>query len=105
MKKPKAKLEVTTDPDDIAGCHSVVCSPALDNEPLLLPDNVMDWCAKCGCKVQLRPQVPPGPERICFPCAVPELKKQMAKGEDVTLMITPKTVQEVKAYLRKQRKE
>lgn len=104
-KEPKAKLEVATDPDDIAGCDFIVCAPAPDNMPLILPGNVMDWCVKCGCKVQHRPNLPPGPKHICSPCALPDVQEQLAKGEEVTMLITPKTVEEVNEYLRKQRKE
>ncbi len=102
-KEPK--LEVVTDVDDIIGCNIVVCAPAPDNQPLILPDNVMDWCARCGCKVQHRPDIPPGPERVCTPCAQPEIEAELAKGEEVTFMVTPKTIRDVKEWLRKQRKE
>lgn len=93
-KKPK--LEMADNDDDIIGCDYCVCAPAKEGKPLIFPDNIMDFCVVCGCKVQLRPNVPPGPKRICYGCA----KAQM-KDEDVTVMITPKTVAEIKEWIKK----
>ncbi len=95
----KFKMEVVTDPDDIIGADCVVCATCEEGQPLLLPDNVMDFCRQCGVKVQLRPDVPPGPKRDCYPCAKVELEAEVAKGEDVVIMLTPKTIREVAEYL------
>src|SRR5882672_4719728 len=65
----KTKLELADSDDDIIGCEYCICAPAKDGKPLIFPDNVMDFCVVCGCKVQLRPNVPPGPKRICYGCA------------------------------------
>ena len=105
MSNNKLKLEVVKDQEDIAGCHIIVCARARDNEPLLLPDNKMDFCSRCGHKVQFRPNLPPGPEFVCFDCMQPEIDAELAKGGEVTMLITPKTVREVSEYIRKQRKE
>ncbi len=104
-KKPKLGFEVAESQDDIIGCDIVVCARAEDNKPLLMPDNVMDLCSRCGCKVQLRPYVPPGPKRVCHECGLLDLQEQAQQGEEVVIMLSPKTVREVKEYLHRKLKE
>lgn len=76
MPKPKTALERmlddiggkfnVADQDEIMACDFVVC--VLADLGLMLPDNVYDFCCKCDRKVQLRPDVPRGPKRICYDC-------------------------------------
>jgi hypothetical protein len=68
--------------------------------PLLLPDNLIDLCSKCGEAIQHRPHVPKRPPKICWQCVEPVAKAEAAKGELVTL-ITPTTAAEVAAHFRK----
>lgn len=97
----KLKIELA-DQDDIAGADYVACAPATDNQPLLLADNVMDFCCQCGCKVQLRPDVPPGPKRICSGCALGNMEND---PEPHTVMVTRKSLEEAREYFRKHKKE
>lgn len=93
------KVEVVQDQDDISGCDYIVCAPAPDGLPLIMPDNVMNFCCKCGCKVQHRPGLPPGPKHICSLCVMEDIKAEEAKGEETTMMVTQRTLDEVREYL------
>ncbi|WFU42626.1 hypothetical protein QA640_09280 [Bradyrhizobium sp. CB82] len=64
---------------EAATADFVVCVLYLAEEGLLLPDNVLDRCWKCGRRVQLRPTVPTGPRRICIEDAILEVE---AHGQD-----------------------
>lgn len=101
MKKPKVSFEVVQSADEVSAAEFIVCAPTVDNMPLLMPDNVMDFCVECGCKVQHRPNLPAGPKHICYQCA-----NEAMKGEtEVTVMVTPKTLAEVSEYFKKHNKE
>ena len=67
--------------------------------PLLLPDNLIDLCSKCGEAIQHRPHVPKRPPKICDDCAGPIMDTEAAKGE-LVVMITPKTAGEVAEWLK-----
>lgn len=86
------------EPDDAEDCDGVICQRL--TSPLLLPDNLIDLCSKCGEAIQYRPHAPKRPPKICFVCADPIMTAEAAKGELVT-MLTPKSAAEVAAYLRK----
>lgn len=101
----KHEVRVTDDQDEIAGCDVIVCARAEDGQPLLLPDNKMGFCSKCDHKVQYRPYLPPGPKLLCHECAIPELEAQLAKGDEVVSLISPRAIEEVKQWFNKQRKE
>jgi hypothetical protein len=92
------RIEIVDDPDDAEMADVVVCRRL--TSPLLLPDNLIDLCSKCGEAIQHRPHVPKRPPKVCDQCGGAIGAAQAAKGELVT-MITPKTAEEVIAYLRK----
>jgi len=58
------------DEAEAATADVVVCVPYRPDEGLMLPDNVLDCCAHCAQQIQLRPNVPPQPMRLCLKCAV-----------------------------------
>lgn len=110
MPRPKSKLwefidsfggkkqpMVIADYDDLILADYVVCVSADDADARRrFPDNVFDFC-KCGEKLQLRPHVPSGPERICYGCA--------AKLEgNRRVMISQKTADDSAPYMKKNRK-
>jgi predicted amidophosphoribosyltransferase len=92
------RFEIVDDPDDAETADAVVCRRL--TSPLLLPDNLIDLCSKCGEAIQHRPHVPKTPPKICDECALPIEAQHAAKGE-LIVMITPKTAAEVDAYFRK----
>ena len=62
--------------------------------PLILPDNRIGKCFECGSKVQFRPHAPKC-RRMCVRCAADHV------DEITEIEITPRTLQEVREYLRK----
>jgi hypothetical protein len=68
--------------------------------PLLMPDNLIDLCAKCGEAIQHRPHVPKRPPKVCLECVSPLANKAAAKGE-LHSILTPEAVCEIAAHLRK----
>jgi hypothetical protein len=64
--------------------------------PLILPDNRLGKCCECGWRVQFRPHTPKV-RRMCRQCAVPQIEP------DTEFEITPRTMQEVRDYLKKGR--
>lgn len=92
MKDKQVKFEVIPD-DEIFECDIVVCVLA-GNGPPVFPDNVFDFCSKCGEKVQLRPHVPPGPKRICMHCVD---KYMLEEGDgNVTVRTSSTTIKELR---------
>ena len=92
------RFEIVDDPSEAECADSVVCRRL--TSPLLLPDNVIGLCSKCGEAIQHRPHVPKKPPKICDECAAPIMEAEAAKDE-LVVMITPKTAGEVAAWLRK----
>lgn len=91
------RIEIVDDADaELA--DGVVCMRL--TSPLMLPDNLIDLCSKCGAAIQHRPNVPKRPPKICWQCAEPVARAEAAKGELVT-MITPTTAAEIAALIRK----
>jgi len=86
--------------EDGEDCDYVVCIRATN--PLALPDNLVSTCCKCGCTIQYRPHAPKTPAKICWECAIPEMDDSFGEN-DLRVMITPKTAEEVAAYLQKKR--
>ncbi len=74
----------------------VVCARL--TQPLLLPDNLIDLCCRCGEAIQHRPDAPKKPPKVCLTCIEPDLKKEMSK-EDLHVMVTPKTMRDVAAFV------
>lgn len=68
--------------------------------PLLMPDNQLDICSKCGEAIQHRPHVPKRPPKVCMECVAPDAARAARKGE-LHSIITTKTAGELAAYLRK----
>jgi hypothetical protein len=60
--------------------------------PPLTPDNIIDICAECGCKVQLRPHVPKILRIVCVACVI----DVVADNHDLDLAITSETLKEFK---------
>lgn len=88
-----SKIEIELGDDaDAEACDAVVCARL--TSPLIRPDNLIDLCAKCGEAIQYRPHVPKKPPKICIRCLGP-------LPESTTINVTPTTVAEVAAYLRK----
>jgi hypothetical protein len=92
------RIEIVDDPDEAEMADAVVCMRL--TQPLLLPDNLIDLCSKCGEAIQHRPHVPKRPPKICNQCIIP-IANAHAKKDDLVTMVTPKTAAEVAAYLRK----
>lgn len=93
-------FRVSDDDDEAESADYLVCIPA---EPrVLFPDNVFDFCCKCGVKVQLRPRAPSAPKRICMVCVAPGIDRDSAKGE-LEVVVTTRTAAEVADYLRKRK--
>ncbi len=93
------KLEIGTQ-EDGEDCDYVVCIRA--TSPLAFPDNLVSTCSKCGCTIQYRPHAPKTPAKMCVECAIPEMRESFDEN-NLQVMITPKTVAEVAAYLHKKR--
>jgi len=85
-------------PSEAECADSVICRRL--THPLLLPDNLIDLCSKCGEAIQHRPDGPKTPPKICDQCAGPIMEAEAAKGELVT-MVTPKTAVELVEWFRK----
>jgi len=64
--------------------------------PLMLPDNRLGKCRECGWKVQYRPHAPKV-ARICTVCALDRI------DEVTEVLITQRTLDEVRDYLKKRR--
>lgn len=81
----------------------VVCIPV--TEPLAFPDNLISTCCKCGIAIQHRPNVPKGPPKICFACALDaffDMEREPDAGE-LNMTITPESAKEFGDYIRKKR--
>ena len=86
--------------DDGNADHADIVVCARLTSPLMMPDNKIGFCAECGEAIQYRPHVPKSPRKMCMECVVPLATKLAAKGK-LTSIITPTTVAELKAHLRK----
>lgn len=71
------KIEIVEDPDEAECADAVVCR--LLTSPLLLPDNLIDICSKCGAAIQHRPHVPKRPPKMCDQCAAPIHEAEAAR--------------------------
>jgi hypothetical protein len=76
----------------------IVCS--LLSDPLILSDNIISVCCKCGELIQHRPHIPKGLRTVCMPCMIPDMNKEAAKG-DLQVVITPETAEDLRVYFRK----
>lgn len=94
------EVEVVNSPEDAEHADCVVCAPL--TEPLVCPDNIVGECSECGSKVQWRPNAPKTPPRVCWNCAAVHMVEEEARGE-LGIMVTQKTVDELKAYRDKRR--
>ena len=92
------ELKVVDNPDDAEDAEAIVCAPL--TKPLVMPDNVVGICTMCGIMVQHRPHIPKNPPLVCYPCILPRMHEERARGE-LMVTITPKTARELDAYLRK----
>jgi hypothetical protein len=63
--EPKLVVAAAGDPSPTL----IVCALCDDDHPLVFLDNQVADCVACGCRVQFRPDCPPGP-RHCVPCAL-----------------------------------
>lgn len=79
-------------------CDYLVCTPV--SNPLKFADNLVSVCCKCGAAVQYRPHGPTTPPKICLPCIMPELVDKAEKDE-LGVLVSAKTVQEVRDHFRK----
>jgi hypothetical protein len=92
------RIEIVDSDDEAEAADGLVCMRL--TSPLLMPDNLIDLCSRCGEAIQLRPDAPKRPPKICAVCAGPIVEAEAAKGELVT-MITPTAAAEVAAIIRK----
>lgn len=53
----------------------VVCVK-IDGKPLLLPDNLVGTCHRCGAPIQFRPYVPAVIPKMCIECATATLEEK-----------------------------
>jgi hypothetical protein len=94
----KNRIEVVeNESDEAEGADFLVCRRL--TSPLLMPDNKLDLCSKCGEAVQYRPAAPNGPAKICEVCVAPVIEGE----SEIVTMITQKTVDEFDAYMRKKK--
>ena len=91
-------IEIVDDEAEAEAADIVVCRRL--TSPLLMHDNLIDLCSKCGEAIQHRPHVPKRPPKVCDQCALPIATAHADKGELVTIL-TPKTLAEVMDYLEK----
>jgi len=77
----------------------LVCNPAHWHTPF--DDNEFTHCDMCECIVYHRPHVPAGLTPVCVPCAIAMMHEQKAAGEDCAVVMTPKTADEVKTFLKR----
>ena len=85
---------MSDEPDDDDEEVVVVC--ARITTPLYMADNIVGKCSECGWSVQFRPHAPAG-RRMCMECAG-DIIEPGAK-----VFTTPRMVEEIKAFLRKQK--
>jgi hypothetical protein len=71
----------------------IVCVPV--TTPLHYPDNRVGVCGVCQCAVQYRPHVPAFEALVCVVC----WQQRVEAGD--TVSVTPRTIAEVQAYLRR----
>ena len=75
------KIEVIeNDSDEAERADAVVCIRL--TSPLMMPDNVIDLCSRCGEAIQHRPSAPKRPPKVCDVCIGPLIDASAAKGED-----------------------
>lgn len=91
------KFEITEDPE-ASDAEFIACMRL--TRPLLLPDNVLTLCCRCGEAIQHRPHIPKRLKTVCLPCIQPDLERDAAKGE-LEVQITPESAKEISAYFRK----
>ena len=70
-KKPRVRF---ISPEEAESADVIVCMPF--TMPLILSDNLLGNCARCGAPVQYRPHVPRRPVKLCPSCAVAQIKKE-----------------------------
>jgi hypothetical protein len=92
------EIEIVDDDDDAESADLLVCKRL--TSPLLLPDNLVSLCSQCGEAIQHRPDVPVTPQKLCEVCALPIIEAETAKGTMVAMM-TPKSMTELAAHIRK----
>lgn len=85
------------DDDNAEHADLLVCARL--TTPLLMPDNRIGFCCKCGEAIQHRPHVPKSPYKMCCECVEPLAMKLAAKGK-LHSVITRQSAAEL-AYLRK----
>jgi len=62
------------DPQAAPSYNLILCRRCDDAHPLMFLDNETADCCVCGCRVQFRPDVPPGP-KTCLICAATQLQQ------------------------------
>jgi len=90
--------EIVDSDDEGETADVLVCARL--TAPLMMPDNLIDICSRCGEAIQYRPHAAKLPAKICLECAGPLMEAGAAKGDLVT-MLTPTSAAEVAAFLRK----
>ena len=81
----------------------LVCMPAGEGVPLILPDNKIGVCAECGGTIQFRPNEPVAVRRLCGGCGFEELNARARAGQEVQVAIPEETVRYIKALMAAQR--
>src|SRR4029079_18957554 len=94
------EIEIVDDDDDAESADLLVCKRL--TSPLLLPANLVILCYKCVEHIQHRPNVPVTPQKLCEVCALPIIEAETAKGTMVAMM-TPKSITELAAHIRKKK--
>ena len=85
--------------DDAAAelVNAVICARL--TSPLLMADNVIALCSKCGEAIQHRPLAPKAPPKICLQCA----RSLTDDSNDVVTVTTQTIMNEVATHLNKKR--
>lgn len=67
--------------DEAETADYVITATYQAGDPLLLADNITDKCCKCGGGIQLRPDAPVKPKRVCLPCGMVLIEEAEAAGK------------------------
>ena len=81
----------------------LVCMPAGEGVPLILPDNKIGVCAECGGTIQFRPNEPVAARRLCRECALVELNARSRAGQPVEIAIPEEAVRLFQEWIAQRR--
>ncbi len=92
-----------TDPEYPEGAV-VMCMRTADST-VIFADSVRCPCADCGEEIHHRPYVPAHTVKVCLHCVEKRLAADEAKGEPVKFVTPQRTLDELKLFFSKGRKQ